>query len=161
MLGKRNKWRTVFPSRRAIEALQAHWLDRGQDFSFGLVDTPLLSPLVAPGTRASRQKHLDEAGNLKESGFSPDGLYQLIKTALIRIADDDSLSLEPEERTRLRQAAPHAFRHTFGTQAVSGNVPLDVVQRVLGHSSLQTTTIYVQAEKKRSIEELGKFFKKT
>ena len=59
----------------------------------------------------------------------------------------------------LRRAAPHAFRHTFGTLAVAGEVPLDVVQKLLGHASLQTTTIYVQAEKKRNIRELGKFFK--
>jgi site-specific recombinase XerD len=38
-------------------------------------------------------------------------------------------------------------------------VPLDVLQKVLGHASLQTTTIYVQAEKKRSIDELGEFFR--
>lgn len=161
VLGKRNKWRTVFPSRRAVEAVRAHWGDRGLDFAYGLVETPLLSPVVAPQTTSSRRKHHSDSGELRESGFSPDGLYQLIKSALIRIADDETMTLDEEERLRLRQAAPHAFRHTFGTQAVSGNVPLDVVQRVLGHTSLQTTTIYVQAEKKRSIDELGKFFRKT
>ncbi|MGY6123876.1 hypothetical protein ACW9YQ_33870 (plasmid) [Paraburkholderia strydomiana] len=29
---------------------------------------------------------------------------------------------------------PHAFRHTLGTQATAEDVPLDVVQRVLGHA---------------------------
>jgi integrase len=84
----------------------------------------------------------------------------VIKTALIRIANDASLALDEGERNTLRKAGPHAFRHTFGTQAVAGDVPLDVLQRVLGHASLQTTTIYVQAEKRRSIDELGKFFRK-
>ncbi|GGD96694.1 hypothetical protein GCM10010985_59230 [Caballeronia grimmiae] len=47
----------------------------------------------------------------------------------------------------------HAFRHTFGTQSVADDVPMDVVPKVLGHVSLQTTTIYVQAEKQRVLEE--------
>jgi integrase len=95
---------------------------------------------------------------LKEVGFSAEGLYQVIKSALRRMADDDCLDVEDADRERLRNAAPHAFRHTFGTQAAAQAVPLDVLQRVLGHASLQTTTIYVQAEKKRSIAEMGKFF---
>ena len=48
-----------------------------------------------------------------------------------------------------------AFRHTFGTQSVADDVPVDVVQKLLGHASLQTTTIYVQAEKQRVIEEIA------
>lgn len=161
VLGKRNKWRTVFPSRRVITALEAHWIDRGSDFSYGLSDLPLLSPLMAPKTRTAQAKHLGEGEVMRESGFSVDGLYQLIKTALLRIADESSFDLDDWERAHLRRSAPHAFRHTFGTHAVAGEVPLDVIQKVLGHASLQTTTIYVQAEKKRSVNELGKLFGKS
>jgi integrase len=121
---------------------------------------PLLSPLVAPPTADAQNKHIGLDGAMTENGFTEDGLYRVIKTALIRIAEDPSLPLDDGERQLLRNAGPHAFRHTFGTQAAAGSVPLDVLQRVLGHASLQTTTIYVQAEKKRSIEELGKFFGK-
>lgn len=159
VLGKRNKWRTVFPSRRVIRALDAHWHDRGQDFTFGLTDRPLISPLMSLRTKSGQVKHGQGEQNLPEQGFSVDGLYQLVKTALKRIAEDNSFDLEPWEREHLKKAAPHAFRHTFGTQAVAKDVPLDVVQKVLGHASLQTTTIYVQAEKKRSIDELGKLFR--
>lgn len=159
VLGKRNKWRTVFPSMRVIHALEAHWQDRGQDFSFGLAERPLLSPLISLQTKNGLAKQQQSDRNLPEQGFSVDGLYRLVKTALKRIADDDGFDLDNWEREHLKQAAPHAFRHTFGTQAVAGEVPLDVVQKVLGHASLQTTTIYVQAEKKRSIDELGKLFR--
>ena len=74
------------------------------------------------------------------------------------MADDELVDLDEIEREILRRASPHAFRHTFGTQAAAGQVPLDVLQRVLGHASLTTTTIYIQAEKQRSIEELGAYF---
>lgn len=160
VLGKRSKWRTVFLPARAVEALQAHWQDRGLDFSFGMAEIPLLSPLVAPPTLDALAKHVGPDGRRKESGFSEDGLYRVIKGALARIAGDTTLELDSGEREMLQQAGPHAFRHTFATQAAAGDVPLDVLQKVLGHASLQTTTIYVQAEKKRSIEELGKFFRK-
>lgn len=158
VLGKRSKWRTVFLPGRAVEAIKVHWNDRGQDFSYGLADIPLLSPLYVPDIAPAKRKHKAEEGKLNESGFSQDGLYRVIKTALRRIADDQTLDLDNFEREKLRSCGPHAFRHTFGTQAAAGRVPLDVLQRVLGHASLQTTTIYVQAEKQRSIEELGKFF---
>ena len=144
---------------QAIAALEAHWADRELDFSFAMADLPLLSPLVTPPTSTALRKHLADDGGRKESGFSPDGLYQVIKTGLRRIAQNDSLPLTPWERAILIQAGPHAFRHTFGTQAVASEVPLDIVQHLLGHASLQTTTIYVRAEKVRSIQEMGKFFR--
>ena len=155
VLGKRNKWRTVFLPTRAANAIEAHWQDRGEDFTFGMVETPLLSPIAIPKTKASD----DKFGNGESAGFTPDGLYGAVKSVLSRIADDDELDLDEWERNTLRTAGPHAFRHTFGTQAAAGNVPLDVLQKVLGHASLQTTTIYVQAEKKRSIDEFGGFFR--
>jgi site-specific recombinase XerD len=68
----------------------------------------------------------------------------------------DMLSLD--ERARLGQANAHAFRHTFGTQSVADEVPVDVVQKVLGHASLATTTIYVQAEKQRVLEEVAGYY---
>lgn len=161
VLGKRAKWRTVFLPERTIRAIEAHWGDRGQDFSFGLAEIPLLSPIVVPSTDDAQRKHLSSAGLRQDRGFSVDGLYRVVKTAFIRFADDQLLDLSNDERAQLRQAGPHALRHTFGTQAAAGQVPLDVLQRVLGHASLQTTTIYVQAEKQRSIQELGMFFSKT
>jgi integrase len=156
VLGKRNKWRTVFLPLRVVDAIEAHWRDRGKEFDFGMVETPLLAPVTLPRTRASDEKF----GDGQIAGFTPDGLYGAIKSVLSRIANDYAINeLNERERDILRTAGPHAFRHTFGTQAAAGNVPLDVLQRVLGHASLQTTTIYVQAEKKRSIDELGEFFR--
>lgn len=162
VLGKRNKWRTIFLPLRAIVALQAHWKDREQDFEFGAAPIPLISPLVVPATSSSRNKHKQERQSLprETKGFSPDGLYQVIKTSLTRIADDECLPLDNEERKQLRFVGPHAFRHTFGTQAAANEVPLDVLQRILGHASLNTTTLYIQAEKQRSAEEIGKFFRR-
>lgn len=41
-----------------------------------------------------------------------------------------------------RQASPKGLRHGFGVHAVRNGVPLNLVQRWLGHAQLSTTAIY-------------------
>lgn len=156
VLGKGNKWRTVFFPERVIEALRAHWADRGHDFDAPAGEMALLSAVVVPATSAAKEKHLDKTGNLTGNGFAPAALYPLLTSALLRLANDESLPLEQVERELLREVAPHALRHTWATDAVARKMPLDVVQRLLGHASLSTTTIYTRAERTRSIEEVAK-----
>jgi integrase/recombinase XerC len=36
----------------------------------------------------------------------------------------------------------HAFRHTFATNMAEGGMPLDVLQRILGHRNLETVMVY-------------------
>lgn len=43
------------------------------------------------------------------------------------------------------QASPKGLRHGFGVQAVSSDVPLNMVQKWLGHAQLTTTAIYADA----------------
>lgn len=44
---------------------------------------------------------------------------------------------------------PHAtckgLRHAFGIQAACKNVPINIIQKLLGHNSLSTTALYVDA----------------
>jgi len=75
-------------------------------------------------------------------------------TIIVKTMDDLSL----DERVILGSVNAHAMRHTFGIQSVADEVPVDVVQKVLGHASLQTTSIYVQAEKKRVLEEVAGYY---
>jgi integrase len=43
------------------------------------------------------------------------------------------------------QATPKGLRHGFGVAAVSAGIPLNLVQRWLGHAQLSTTAIYADA----------------
>jgi site-specific recombinase XerD len=45
-----------------------------------------------------------------------------------------------------------SFCHTFGLRAVARDMSIDVVQRILGHALLQTTSIYVRAERQCMLE---------
>ena len=42
-------------------------------------------------------------------------------------------------------ATPKGLRHGFGLHAIQSGVPLNLVQRWLGHASMTTTAIYLQA----------------
>jgi len=162
LLGKRNQWRTVFLPPRVIAALRVHWADRGHNFEDGAQSLALLSPVVVPSTRTAQAKHLglkdDGAAALTGKGFSPDGLYQLLTTTLLRIAGDATLPLALAERDVLRHVTPHALRHTFATHAVANEMPADVLQRLLGHASLQTTSLYVRAERARGLAAVAKLY---
>lgn len=53
------------------------------------------------------------------------------------------------------QATPKGLRHSFGINAVQKKIPLNLVQKWLGHAQLQTTAIYANAvgEEERNIAE--------
>ncbi|SAL49335.1 integrase [Caballeronia concitans] len=171
LVGKGQRERTVPVSAATLAALRAHWRDRAQDFDGATEEDkpigPLLSPVVIPWTDASRRRHRagqgaegGEGGEeqpANEAGYTADGLNRLISRMITELVETmDGWSLD--ERVRLGQANAHAFRHTFGTQSVADEVPVDVVQKVLGHASLQTTTLYVQAEKQRMVEEVARYY---
>ena len=43
------------------------------------------------------------------------------------------------------QASPKGLRHGFGVRAVNAGIPLNMVQKWLGHAQLSTTAIYADA----------------
>lgn len=50
----------------------------------------------------------------------------------------------------------HDLRHTAGTQMLTMGVPLEVVQKILGHSDLRTTQIYSKVVQNRLKNEMEK-----
>lgn len=51
-----------------------------------------------------------------------------------------------------RSASPRGLRHAFGVGSLQAGVPLNIVQRWLGHSRISTTAIYAAAS---GLEELA------
>ena len=50
---------------------------------------------------------------------------------------------------QLEKITPHRFRHTFATEMLSKGVPIDIVQKLLGHRSLASTQIYATTTDER------------
>lgn len=52
---------------------------------------------------------------------------------------------------------PHKLRHTFATRAINRGMPVEVLQRLLGHESLDTTTIYAKVNDEEVKYSHGKY----
>lgn len=88
------------------------------------------------GAKASEFFFVSSRGNR----YSTDAIRKMFKRALRAAGLDEGLS-------------PHAMRHTFATDMLSGGADLRSVQEMLGHASLSTTQIYthVSAERLRAV----------
>jgi integrase len=169
VIGKRKKERTVPVSPATVDALRAHWADRERNFDASEANGPLLSPIIIPNTPQALKKHgskldrdertSDGQKTMVDLPYSIDIMNRLVDWARKRLIAELG-TLTPDAYAQLVSMSPHAFRHTFGTQSIAADVPLDVVQKVLGHRSLGTTSIYVQAEKQRMLKTVGKFYSK-
>ncbi|MEX3630575.1 MAG: phage integrase family protein [Burkholderia sp.] len=165
VVGKGSKARVTPVSEACAAAIVAHWRDRGADFDAGTERRALVAPLTLPSTPNANAKAARlAAGELDEiGGYAVRPARGLVAWALAQLQASWPATLpdlSEAERQQLARTSPHALRHTFGTQTVAAGVPLDVAQRVLGHASLQTTTVYVTAEQRRIRAELGRYFGK-
>jgi integrase len=148
--GKRGKIRLVPLTPRTLAALQAHQADIDQRYGTGTSgsdshpnpDQALIRPISLPHGDAAQALHLQTG-----RGYAPNALARVLTKALKAIAGLDSIGVE--EMIKLRTTSAHGLRHTFGTSAIQDEMPLDVVQSILGHASLNTTSIYVQAQERR------------
>jgi len=160
IVGKRRKQRTVPVSAAAVADLRGHWANREKDFDAPAVAAPLIAPVVINGTEASLAKHDGGTAGTSEAPYSADALARLVREAVRRIASDllSEGALSYDAHAKLLATSAHAFRHTFGTRAVARDMPIDVVQRILGHASLQTTSIYVHAERQRMLDAAAQYY---
>ncbi|MBR5935167.1 MAG: tyrosine-type recombinase/integrase [Bacteroidaceae bacterium] len=69
-------------------------------------------------------------------------VYLLVKDALSKVSD-------------VSKKSPHVLRHTFATSMLNHDAELGAVKELLGHSSLQTTEIYVHT----TFKELKEIYK--
>lgn len=91
------------------------------------VPTDLLNILTADIFR--REYSIERLWNLSRSRA-----WQLIKEVMHKAGIGPGV-----------HATPKGLRHGFGLHAVRSGVPINLVQRWLGHARLETTVIYLQA----------------
>jgi site-specific recombinase XerD len=132
VLGKRSKWREVPLPESAVESFREYLTDRGLDAEI-LSNEPNTALIAKLGT---------------DTGLSAARIYEVLVDAFTRCANDTA-AVDRRAADRIREASTHWLRHTYGSHAAARGVPQDVLQANLGHESLATTSIYVQAEKGR------------
>ena len=55
---------------------------------------------------------------------------------------------------RFERASPHWMRHTFVRNALVDGVPIEVVSELVGHESIDTTSVYSSHELARKIRAM-------
>ena len=61
----------------------------------------------------------------------------------LNISGIESMLRDLGNRTGINKVHPHKFRRTFATRAIDKGMPLEEVQRLLGHQKIDTTMEYV------------------
>ena len=77
---------------------------------------------------------MDEGSTARLWTWSRSRAWQLVKQVMVRAG----IAVGPH-------ASPKGLRHGFGLHAVRCGIPINLVQRWLGHASMTTTAIYLQA----------------
>ena len=99
--------------------------------------------------------------NLTGMSFPAKGIHVCRFPPLRRFLQNTSQWQRQRTRTSFAVApyTPHVMRHTTATHLIEAGVPLAVVKNILGHSSIQTTQIYLDISQQtvdRSMEKWNK-----
>ncbi len=71
-------------------------------------------------------------------------LKGLARGTRMTLAGLRSLFRHHRQRTGIRLANPHRFRHTFASDMIRGGISLPALMQLMGHADIQTTLRYVQ-----------------
>jgi site-specific recombinase XerD len=161
--GKGGKERVVPLRDEIVDALEAHYQDRivaigrgDLPASLGEIPkeaSPLLSALEKPPSGA-RLAH-------PNGGLGSAGIHHQLKRYFMDLERHSGAAFNAS----IQKASAHWLRHTFAHQvldASGGDLP--VTQSLLGHSSIQTTGLYVKADMSAritAIENMGIFLKES
>lgn len=118
-----------------------------------------------------KRKH----GIFRAVPVSPSYIARMVATHGLERLSDSSAPLWPWHRTKAWQivktafelaeirgpwATPKGLRHAFAIYAIICDVPLHLIQRWMGHSSMKTTAIYLQAIGKEEREIAARMWPK-
>lgn len=126
VLGKGNKRRTVYLGPEVDEAWSEYALWRD----------------IQPNLSSVAEKDVPLIAGLDGAALSEARIYDMIKEIFLGASN---LALARElwrDSDVIKKGSPHDFRHSRGRHLGQSALPLPMLQRLLGHSSISTTGIY-------------------
>lgn len=137
--GKGGKWRAVPMPESVMKALAEYLMHRG------LCPDPLENPPETP-----------LIGRLSGNDpVSSSSLYKSLRTLFRGAADALRAEGCIQEAKDFDRATVHWLRHTRGSHLGLAGVPPNLIQKLLGHASLTTTSIYTESDEERVWQELA------
>lgn len=100
---------------------------KGEKERYTIISARALETLGAYYRAARPRKYL----------FEGHGAQQYGRRSIGKVVSDGAKRAGIDKRV-----SPHTLRHTFATHLLESGVSLRVIQKLLGHSSIKTTTIY-------------------
>ena len=138
VLGKGGKWRAVPLSNPVMDRLREYLAHRGLD------PDPLANPPETP--------LISRLGS--QEPVTGSALYKTLRTVFHQAAESLAADGKDQEAKAFRRATVHWLRHTCGAHLASSGVPVNLVQKLLGHASLATTSIYTETDDERLWAEI-------
>ena len=138
VLGKGSKWRAVPIPERILNLLATYLEHRN------LVPDPLANPPDTP--LLARINGTDP--------ISASGLYKAFRAFFQETALELHRLNRKHEASAFEHASVHWLRHTCGSHMGSSGVPVNLIQKLLGHASVATTSIYTESDSERLWQEV-------
>lgn len=155
--GKGGKAREIPLKPETLQALEDHYQDRMELVRAGRLpyvnlareDTPLLSILDDRLTKSEGRYGYapeDARRDGNETGrLSAHRIYMIVKDFFGEVALRSELEFDSVRQGKFKRASTHWMRHTFAHQTLAAaDNNLQVVQDLLGHVDINTTTIYTR-----------------
>lgn len=128
--GKGSKERLVPFGEETLKTMEAYWKDT----------RPLLASKM-------KKKRANDAFFLNANGGN------------LTVRGLEFILREVEKKCDLKLSIhPHELRHTFATRLLDNGADLRLIQTLLGHESLDTTTIYTHVSRKKLKKEYETYF---
>lgn len=144
VVGKGNKERIVPLRVELVQELKQHQVDLSQLCITPLDQLPLIGTLLKAPCQSG------DHASMPGSTLSTAGMYSVLKSFFTRVAKHHAVHAD------FAKASAHWMRHTFAHQVLAAtDNDLAVVQQLLGHSTIQTTAIYVKANVERRTKAIN------
>lgn len=123
------------------------WLSKKMQKTGGVVEIPL-KEIFGGKALLLIEKYKGDIGNLTKKLGNNQSVNKVLRGLLDRVGADPKITF-------------HSSRHTCATLLGQKGVDISVVQKILGHTKMQTTEIYREVDRSTIMNSLGKLKRKS